>query len=181
MDRTVRWPWRRCRTKGRRGLDTLKKIQDNADIQVEVTTVDYPGVPEVDDKLIRLAKEIDGAILTTDYNLEQVARIQNIQCLNVFGLANVLKAPFIPGEHVTIQIVKEGSEMNQGVGYLDDGTMIVVANAKPLIGQKVEVELVSMIQGASGRIFFAELPGAEQQQQQKGQYDRGYRGQDRRR
>jgi len=145
------------RAKGRRGLDTLKRLQDQPTIEIEVTNIDFPDVREVDDKLMKLAKEINGIILTTDYNLEQVAKIQNIQCLNIYGLVNAVKAPFIPGERLTLQIVKEGSESNQGVGFLDDGTMIVVSNARPYIGQKAEVELVSMIQGASGRIFFGQV------------------------
>lgn len=145
------------RAKGRRGLDTLKRLQDQPTIEIEVTSIDFPDVREVDDKLMKLAKEINGIILTTDYNLEQVAKIQNIQCLNIYGLVNAVKAPFIPGERLTLQIVKEGSESNQGVGFLDDGTMIVVSNARPYIGQKAEVELVSMIQGASGRMFFGQV------------------------
>ncbi|MCX7847955.1 MAG: PIN/TRAM domain-containing protein [bacterium] len=145
------------RAKGRRGLDTLKRLQDQPGVEIEVTSIDFPDVREVDDKLMKLAKEINGIILTTDYNLEQVAKIQNIQCLNVFALVNAVKTPFIPGERMTLQIIKEGSEPNQGVGFLDDGTMIVVSNARPYIGQKAEVELVSMIQGASGRIFFGQV------------------------
>lgn len=145
------------RAKGRRGLDTLKRLQDQPGVEIELTSIDFPDVREVDDKLMKLAKEINGIILTTDYNLEQVAKIQGIQCLNIYALVNAVKAPFIPGERLTLQIVKEGSEPNQGVGFLDDGTMIVVTNARPYIGQKAEVELVSMIQGASGRMFFGQV------------------------
>lgn len=145
------------RSKGRRGLETLKQLQENPDIEVEVTNIDFPEVKEVDDKLLKIAKEIDVTIITTDYNLQQVARIQHIPCINIFGLVNALKNPFVPGEKMTVQIVKEGSEINQGVGFLNDGTMVVVTNARPFIGKKAEVELSSMLQGASGRIFFAEL------------------------
>ena len=145
------------RAKGRRGLDTLKRLQDQPALEIEVTNIDFPDVRDVDDKLMKLAKEINGIILTTDYNLEQVAKIQHIQCMNIYGLVNAVKASFIPGERLTLQIVKEGSESNQGVGFLDDGTMIVVSNARPYIGQKAEVELVSMIQGASGRMFFGQV------------------------
>lgn len=165
------------RTKGRRGLEILKRLQDSPEIQVEVTSVDFPDLRDVDDKLMKLAKEISASILTTDFNLEQVAKIQQIGVLNVFALVNALKAPFIPGERFTLQIVKEGSETNQGVGFLDDGTMIVISNARPYIGQRVEIELVSMIQGASGRMFFAEVAREKEPQAA----DRGYRGQDRRR
>lgn len=173
------------RAKGRRGLETLKRLQDAPQIDIEVTNIDFSEVKEVDDKLMKLAKEIDATILTTDYNLEQVAKIQHIQCLNIFAVVNALKAPFIPGERLDIQIVKEGSESNQGVGFLDDGTMIVVSNGRQYIGKRVEVELVSMIQGASGRIFFAELAendsGTGSGANERGSHDRGYHGSDRRR
>ena len=172
------------RAKGRRGLDTLKRLQDVENTDTEVVNADYPDVREVDDKLMRLARDINGVILTTDYNLEQVAKIQKIQCMNLFALVNAVKAPFIPGERLTLQIAKEGSEPNQGIGFLEDGTMIVVANARSLIGQKIEVELVSMIQGASGRMFFADPAENGQQtaqQQADRSHDRAPRGQDRRR
>jgi len=145
------------RSKGRRGLETLKKLQEAPNITVEVTNIDYHDIEEVDDKLMKLAKEIDVTILTTDYNLQQVARIQHIPCINVFGLVNALKTPFVPGERMTVNIVKEGSEINQGVGFLNDGTMVVITNARPFIGKRAEVELTSMLQGASGRIFFADI------------------------
>lgn len=159
------------RTKGRRGLDTLKQLQEDPAIDVEVTNIDYPDVPEVDDKLISLAKEIRAAILTTDYNLEQVARIHNIQCLNVFGLVYALKTPFIPGEVFSLQIIKEGSEPHQGIGFLDDGTMVVVSDARAAIGKRVDVELVSIVQGSSGRIFFAKP--AETRDDERDALDRG--------
>jgi uncharacterized protein YacL len=168
------------RAKGRRGLETLKRLQDLPQPDIEVTGLDFPEVREVDDKLMKLAKDIDAIILTTDYNLEQVAKIQHIPCLNIFALVNALKAPFIPGEHLTLQIVKEGSEPNQGVGFLDDGTMIVVSNARHSIGQRVDVELVSMIQGASGRIFFADITETGSAND-SGPQERNSRGSDRRR
>jgi len=142
------------RTKGRHGLEVLKKLQEIPNIDIEVTNIDFPDIKEVDDKLMKLAKEIDAIILTVDFNLQQVAKIQRIPCLNIYALANALKTPFMPGEQFNIQIVKEGSELNQGVGYLDDGTMIVVSNAKPYIGKRAKIELTSMVQGDSGRIFF---------------------------
>ncbi len=145
------------RTKGRRGLETLKKLQEAPNLTVEVTNIDYPDIKEVDDKLMKLAKEMDITIITTDYNLQQVAKIQHIQCINVFGLVNALKTPFVPGERMAVNIVKEGSEINQGVGFLNDGTMVVVTNARPFIGKRADVELTSMLQGASGRIFFADV------------------------
>ena len=145
------------RTKGRRGLENLKKLQENPNLTVEITNIDYPEIKEVDDKLMKLAKEMDITIITTDYNLQQVAKIQHIPCINVFGLVNALKTPFIPGERMSVNIVKEGSEINQGVGFLNDGTMVVVTNARPFIGKRAEVELTSMLQGASGRIFFADV------------------------
>ncbi len=173
------------RAKGRRGLDTLKHLQDAPNIDVEVTNIDFPDVREVDDKLMKLAKEIDATILTTDYNLQQVARIQQIPCLNIYGLVNALKAPFIPGEKISLQIVKEGSETNQGIGFLDDGTMIVVSNARPFIGKRADIELVSMIQGASGRIFFADVAKNDKKPAtattERAYHDRPSRGQERRR
>jgi len=142
------------RTKGRHGLEVLKKLQEIPNINIEVTNIDFHDIKEVDDKLMKLAKQIDAVILTVDFNLQQVAKIQQIPCLNIFALANALKTPFMPGEQFNIQIVKEGSEINQGVGYLEDGTMVVVSNAKPFIGKRANIELTSMVQGDSGRIFF---------------------------
>jgi len=142
------------RTKGRHGLEVLKKLQEIPNIEIEVTNIDFPEIKEVDDKLMKLAKEIDATILTVDFNLQQVAKIQQIQCLNIYALANALKTPFMPGEQFNIQIVKEGSELNQGVGYIDDGTMVVVSNAKQFIGKRANIELTSVVQGDSGRIFF---------------------------
>ena len=142
------------RTKGRHGLEVLKKLQEIPNINIEVTNIDFHDIKEVDDKLMKLAKQIDAVILTVDFNLQQVAKIQQIPCLNIFALANALKTPFMPGEQFNIQIVKEGSELNQGVGYLEDGTMVVVSNAKPFIGKRANIELTSMVQGDSGRIFF---------------------------
>ena len=142
------------RTKGRHGLEILKKLQEIPNINIEVTNIDFGDIKEVDDKLMKLAKQIDATILTVDFNLQQVAKIQQIPCLNIFALANALKTPFMPGEQFNIQIVKEGSEINQGVGYLEDGTMVVVSNAKPFVGERANIELTSMVMGDSGRIFF---------------------------
>ncbi len=171
------------RMKGRHGLEILKKLQGTPNIDIEVTNIDFPDIKEVDDKLMKLAKEIDAVILTVDFNLQQVAKIQQIPCLNIFALANALKTPFMPGEQFNVQIIKEGSEPNQGVGYLDDGTMIVVSNARTYIGKRANIELTSMVQGDSGRIFFGAVIDKKapiKENNNKSPYDRNSHSRDKR-
>ncbi len=146
------------RTKGRRGLDILKEMQDEDSlVNVEIIDDDPEDIKEVDGKLVALAKEYKAQILTTDYNLNKVAQIEGISVLNVNDLANALKPAALPDENLEVKIVKEGKEADQGVGYLDDGTMIVVDGGRNYVGQRVEVIVTSVLQTAAGRMIFTKL------------------------
>jgi uncharacterized protein YacL len=142
------------RARGRRGLDILRRLQEHTDIQVKVYEKDYPEVRDVDGKLVSLAKELDAAILTTDFNLNKVASLQGVVVLNVNDLANALRPVVLPGESMTLYVAKEGKEREQGIGYLDDGTMVVVEEGKRLVGKKVEVQVASIHQTSAGRMIF---------------------------
>ncbi|MGI5883581.1 MAG: PIN/TRAM domain-containing protein [Candidatus Spyradocola sp.] len=144
------------RNRGRRGLDVLARIQKELRVPVEVDDQDFPD-EEVDVKLLKLAKLRDGCVLTTDYNLNKVAGVSGIPVLNINDLANALKPVALPGEEREVLVVKEGKELNQGVGYLDDGTMIVVENGKRAIGQTVTVLVTSVLQTSAGRMIFAKM------------------------
>jgi len=143
------------RNRGRRGLEILRQLQEESPIPVRLTDADVPSVREVDDKLIALAKELDGAILTNDYNLNRVAELQSVTVLNVNELANAVKTVLLPGETFAIHVLQEGKEQNQGVGYLDDGTMVVVENGLHHIGTTLEVTVSKVLQTAAGRMIFA--------------------------
>ena len=143
------------RNRGRKGLDVLKAIQVSEQIKVELTDEDTPEVREVDGKLLWLAERRGAALLTNDYNLNKVAQLRGVQVLNVNDLANAVKPVVLPGEGLVIQVIKEGKERNQGVGYLDDGTMVVIESGRRLIGQKVEVVVSSVIQTNAGKMIFA--------------------------
>jgi uncharacterized protein YacL len=143
------------RTRGRRGLDILNKIQKQAYLKIIIDDTDYPSIKEVDQKLIQMAKETGYAILTNDFNLNKVAEVQSIQVLNINQLANALKPIVLPGETMKVQILKEGKEPGQGVAYLDDGTMVVVDNGRKQIGRTVEVTVTSVLQTTAGRMIFA--------------------------
>jgi uncharacterized protein YacL len=147
------------RTRGRRGLDILNRIQKDPNIHVNIHETDFPEIPEVDTKLVKLAKTLGGKVFTNDYNLNKVAEFQQVRVLNVNDLANALKPVILPGETMVIRIVREGKEMGQGVAYLDDGTMVVVNNGKDRIGQKLEVAVTSVLQTSAGRMIFAEIKG----------------------
>src|SRR5581483_10467550 len=127
------------RNRGRRGLDILQKIQKMASVEVMISDVDFPDVREVDLKLIELARSLQGKIVTNDFNLNKVAQLRGVEVLNVNELANALKPIVLPGESMTVFILKEGKEYNQGVAYLDDGTMVVVDNARRLIGKTIDI------------------------------------------
>ncbi len=146
------------RARGRRGLDILGKIQKDTDIDMKIHNEDFPEVKEVDAKLVRLAKVLGAKIFTNDYNLNKVAELQGIKVLNVNELANALRPVVLPGEMLEVRLVKEGKEYNQGVGYLEDGTMVVVDNGRRLIGQSLNVVVSSVLQTAAGRMIFAKLP-----------------------
>ncbi len=143
------------RVKGRRGLDILNSMQSDLKLDIEISDVDFPEILEVDMKLLKLAQNIGGKVLTNDYNLNKVAQFQGVEVLNINELANAVKTVLIPGEEMVVTIIKEGKEHNQGVAYLDDGTMIVVENAKKLIGETLTVVVTTMLQTAAGRMIFA--------------------------
>ncbi|RJP25708.1 MAG: TRAM domain-containing protein [Candidatus Abyssobacteria bacterium SURF_5] len=145
------------RTRGRRGLDILNEIQKQVAIDVRISEVDYPEVREVDSKLVKLAKQLRGKIVTNDFNLNKVAQFQGIEVLNVNDLANALKPIVLPDEDFIIKIIKEGKESGQGVGYLDDGTMVVVENGSKLIGREVKVTVTSVLQTSAGQMIFTKI------------------------
>ncbi len=149
------------RNRGRRGLEVLNRIQKSARARVEIMEKDYADVRGVDEKLLRLAKELSASLVTNDFNLNQVAELQEIKVLNLNDLANALKAVVLPGEMMAVQVVKEGKERGQGVGYLDDGTMVVVEGGRERIGDELEVLVTSVLQTAAGRMIFAKIPEAE--------------------
>lgn len=143
------------RNRGRRGLDILNKIRKELDVMVQITERDFPDLMEVDSKLVRLAQVMGGEIITNDYNLNKVAELQGIKVLNINELANALKPVFLPGEEMVVHIIKDGKESKQGIGYLDDGTMIVVDSGKKYINQTIYVIVTSVLQTAAGRMIFA--------------------------
>jgi len=145
------------RTRGKRGLEVLHHIQKQANVDVQIVDKDYPAVKEVDSKLIELAKEVHGKIITNDANLNKVAELQGIVVLNINELANSIKPVVLPGEEINVKILKEGKEMGQGVAYLDDGTMIVVDNGRRQMGRTVDVIVTSVLQTPAGRMIFARL------------------------
>jgi len=142
------------RSKGRRGLDILNKMQKTNNIFIEIWEGDFPEEREVDMKLLRLCRELLASIVTNDYNLNKVAELQGIQVLNVNELANAVKVMVFPGESMRVSIVKEGKEQGQGIGYLEDGTMVVVENGEHEIGTQVDVLVTSVFQTAAGRMIF---------------------------
>jgi uncharacterized protein YacL len=142
------------RNRGRRGLDILQRIQKMGGLVVQIVENDYPGVREVDLKLIELAKEFDAKIVTNDFNLNKVAQLQGVEVLNINELANSLKPVVLPGEIMRVFILKEGKEYNQGVAYLDDGTMVVVDNAKKMIGKTIDTSVTSVLQTTAGKMIF---------------------------
>jgi len=145
------------RTRGKRGLEVLRHVQKQVNVDVRIVDTDYPSVKEVDAKLIELAKEVHGKIVTNDSNLNKVAELQGVDVLNINELANSLKPVVLPGEDMNVKILKEGKEVGQGVAYLDDGTMIVVDNGRRNIGRTVDVTVTSVLQTPAGRMIFARL------------------------
>ena len=142
------------RNRGRRGLDILQKIQKMSGVDVTVSDVDFPEVREVDLKLIELARTLQGKIVTNDFNLNKVAQLRGVEVLNINELANSLKPVVLPGEVMKVFILKEGKEYNQGVAYLDDGTMVVVDNARKAIGKTIDVVVTSVLQTTAGKMIF---------------------------
>jgi len=142
------------RNRGRRGLDILQRLQKNAALQIQIVEDDFPSVREVDLKLIELAKLYEGKIITNDFNLNKVAQLQGVEVLNINELANSLKPIVLPGETMKVFILKEGKEYNQGVAYLDDGTMVVVDNARKMIGKTIDISVTSVLQTTAGKMIF---------------------------
>jgi len=142
------------RNRGRRGLDILQRLQKVASLQIQIVEDDFPAVREVDLKLIELAKLYEAKIITNDFNLNKVAQLQGVEVLNINELANSLKPIVLPGEAMRVFILKEGKEYNQGVAYLDDGTMVVVDNARKMIGKTVDISVTSVLQTTAGKMIF---------------------------
>jgi len=145
------------RSRGRRGLDILNRMQKMPNIKIDIVEVDFPKLKGVDAKLVELAKQKGGKIVTNDYNLNKVAELQGIKILNVNELANALKPVVLPGETMVVKIIKEGKEHGQGVAYLDDGTMVVVDNGSRHQGQSAQVVVTSVLQTTAGRMIFSDL------------------------
>src|SRR5881394_4030419 len=142
------------RNRGRRGLDILQKIQKMSGVEVSISDVDFPDVKEVDLKLIEAARALQGKIVTNDFNLNKVAQLRGVDVLNVNELANSLKPVVLPGEIMKVFILKEGKEYNQGVAYLDDGTMVVVDNARKMISKTIDIVVTSVLQTTAGKMIF---------------------------
>jgi uncharacterized protein YacL len=146
------------RNRGRRGLDVLEKIKGVPGVSVNILEKDYPDVKEVDLKLIELAKEMGAKIVTNDFNLNKVSQLRGVDVLNINELANALKPVVLPGETMKVFILKEGKEYNQGVAYLDDGTMVVVDNARRMIGKTIATQVTSVLQTTAGKMIFGRFP-----------------------
>ena len=142
------------RNRGRRGLDILQRIQKMPQLNIQILEDDFPNVREVDMKLIELAKVYDCKIVTNDFNLNKVAQLHGVEVLNINELANALKPVVLPGETMRVFILKEGKEYNQGVAYLDDGTMVVVDNARKMISKTVDISVTSVLQTTAGKMIF---------------------------
>ena len=145
------------RVRGRRGLDVLNRMQKNTAITIEITDQDFPKIKTVDAKLIALSRKIYGKLVTNDFNLNKVAELQGVGILNLNELANAMKPVVLPGEMMTVKVIKEGKEPGQGVAYLDDGTMIVIENALKYQGANVAVTVTSVLQTTAGRMIFSDL------------------------
>ena len=145
------------RNRGRRGLDILQRIQKNVDMTVRIVDHDFPKIREVDTKLVALGQALKAKVLTNDFNLNKVAELQGVPVLNVNQLANAVKPVVLPGEVMNVHIMKEGKEYGQGVAYLDDGTMVVVDNAKRHVGRHIDVIVTSVLQTTAGRMIFTRL------------------------
>ncbi|HET6497624.1 MAG TPA: TRAM domain-containing protein, partial [Coriobacteriia bacterium] len=145
------------RARGRRGLDLLARLNQGADRGVEVLDADYPDTPDVDNKLVRLASDMGAVVLTVDHNLTSVARVRGIDALNLNEVASAMRPNHLPGERIRLRVIREGKEPGQGVGYLEDGTMVVVAGAKERVGTDADVEVTSVLQTSAGRMVFSRL------------------------
>ncbi len=171
------------RNRGRRGLDILQRIQKKTSSTVDIIETDFPDIREVDLKLIELAKKIGGKIVTNDFNLNKVAQLRGVEVLNINELANTLKPVVLPGELMKVFILKEGKEPNQGIAYLDDGTMVVVDNARKMIGKNVAVAVTSVLQTTAGKMIFGRFdesaldPGDNERSDQRAVPERSFKAQ----
>jgi uncharacterized protein YacL len=147
------------RNRGRRGLDILERLQESAIVPVQVTDLDIDGVKGADDKLVLLAKQLGCPIVTNDFNLNSVAKLQGVLVLNLNELANAVKTVILPGETIEVKIIQEGKERDQGLAFLSDGTMIVVANGKRFLDTQVQVNVTKVLQTNAGRMIFADIEG----------------------
>lgn len=145
------------RARGRRGLDLLARASDKPGVRIEVFEADYPAIPDVDNKLLRLATETDAVVLTVDHNLTSVARVRGVGVLNLNEVASAMRPSHLPGERIRLRIAREGKEPGQGVGYLEDGTMVVVAHGRDHIGADADVEVTSVLQTSAGRMVFSRM------------------------
>lgn len=157
------------RQRGRRGLDMLQRLRNNSKLDIQIVETDFPAVKEVDLKLIELGKQLEAVIVTNDFNLNKVSQLRGVSVLNINELANALKPVVLPGEAMRVFVLKEGKEYNQGVAYLDDGTMVVIDNARKLIGKTADIAVTSVLQTTAGKMIFGRLweekdEGAEQSQ-----------------
>jgi uncharacterized protein YacL len=143
------------RNRGRRGLDMLNKLQKDSTVPIQISEVDVPDVAEVDAKLVKLAKNLHASIITNDFNLNRVAGLQGVRVLNINELANAVKPVVLPGEDMRILVIQEGKEVGQGIGYLDDGTMVVIENGRRYIGEEIDVTVTRVLQTVAGRMIFA--------------------------
>lgn len=143
------------RNRGRRGLDMLNKLQKDSTVPIQISEVDVADLAEVDAKLVKVARNLHASIVTNDFNLNRVAELQGVRVLNINELANAVKPVVLPGEDLRILVIQEGKEIGQGVGYLDDGTMVVIENGRKFIGQEIEVTVTRVLQTVAGRMIFA--------------------------
>jgi uncharacterized protein YacL len=145
------------RQRGRRGLDMLQRLRNNSKLDIQIVETDFPAVKEVDLKLIELGKQLEAVIVTNDFNLNKVSQLRGVEVLNINELANALKPVVLPGEAMRVFVLKEGKEYNQGVAYLDDGTMVVIDNARRLIGKTTDIAVTSVLQTTAGKMIFGRL------------------------
>ncbi len=143
------------RNRGRRGLDILNRIQKELKVKVQVLEIDFEELSEVDSKLVKLAKQVSGKVVTNDFNLNKVCELQGVSVLNINDLANAVKPVVLPGEEIAVNVIKDGKEFGQGIGYLDDGTMIVIEGGREYIGNRLDVLVTSVLQTSAGRMIFA--------------------------
>lgn len=166
------------RNRGRRGLDLLNELQQLSNIQVKISYIDYPEIRDTDSKLIQLTRDMNAKLITNDFNLEKVAEVQGVRVLNLNALTEALRPIVLPGEELKIQIVREGKDENQGIGYLDDGTMVVIEEGKELIGKLVRVSVTSIIQTAAGKMIFTKAIKPVEEEEEELQISQNQEGLD---